>query len=47
MMIAAHSSPFAKKVGIPQEVAKEFNEADEKKEKKPSRADRLYKKKVK
>jgi len=28
MAAAAHSPEFAKKVGIPQNVAKEFNEAD-------------------
>lgn len=29
MAAAAHSKAFAKKVGIPQSVAKEFNRADE------------------
>jgi hypothetical protein len=28
MAAAAHSKAFAKKVGIPQKVAKEFNQAD-------------------
>lgn len=28
MAAAAHSKSFAKKVGIPQKVAKEFNQAD-------------------
>jgi hypothetical protein len=28
MAAAAHNSSFAKKVGIPQKVAKEFNRAD-------------------
>ena len=28
MAAAAHSAKFAKKVGIPQSVAKEFNQAD-------------------
>lgn len=31
MAAAAHNPEFAKKVGIPQSVAKEFNKADEKK----------------
>lgn len=30
MAAAAHNPEFAKKVGIPQKVAKEFNEADKK-----------------
>ncbi|AEH03739.1 hypothetical protein AVT69_gp314 [Pseudomonas phage PhiPA3] len=30
MAAAAHSKEFAKKVGIPQKVAKEFNKADQK-----------------
>lgn len=30
MAAAAHNPEFAKKVGIPQSVAKEFNEADKK-----------------
>lgn len=29
MQAAAHNSSFAKKVGVPQSTAKEFNEADE------------------
>jgi len=28
MAAAAHNKPFAKKVGIPQSVAKDFNQAD-------------------
>lgn len=31
MAAAAHNKAFAKKVGIPQKVAKEFNRADERK----------------
>lgn len=31
MAAAAHNPDFAKKVGVPQSVAKEFNEADQKK----------------
>lgn len=31
MAAAAHSQEFAKKAGIPQSVAKEFNQADKKK----------------
>ncbi len=31
MAAAAHNPKFAKKVGIPQKVAKEFNKADQKK----------------
>lgn len=31
MAAAAHNPKFAKKVGIPQKVAKEFNRADSKK----------------
>ncbi len=34
MAAAAHNPAFAKKVGIPQSVAKEFNQADAKKRKK-------------
>lgn len=34
MAAAAHNPAFAKKVGIPQKVAKEFNEADQKKKEK-------------
>jgi hypothetical protein len=30
MAAAAHNPQFAKKVGIPQKVAKEFNKADQK-----------------
>jgi len=32
MAAAAHNPAFAKKVGIPQKVAKEFNQADKAKE---------------
>ena len=39
MQAAAHSPEFAQKAGIPQSVAKEFNEADKKKPKHK----RLYK----
>ncbi len=31
MQAAAHNKDFAKKAGVPQSVAKEFNEADKKK----------------
>lgn len=31
MQAAAHNKEFAKKVGVPQSVAKEFNNADKKK----------------
>jgi len=34
MQAAAHNPAFAKKAGIPQSVAKEFNEADKRKGKK-------------
>lgn len=34
MAAAAHNKAFAKKVGIKQSVAKEFNEADQRKKKK-------------
>ena len=33
MAAAAHNKDFAKKVGIPQKVAKEFNAADKRKRK--------------
>jgi len=33
MVAAAHNPSFAKKLGIPQKVAKEFNEADQRKAK--------------
>lgn len=42
MRAVAHSRKFAKKVGVPQEVGKEFNEAD--KAKKTPAHERLYKK---
>jgi len=35
MAAAAHDPKFAKKVGIPQKVAKEFNKADQVKNRKP------------
>lgn len=44
MRAAAHSPVFARKVGIPTNVAKDFEAADKKKE---SRSTRLYKKKDK
>lgn len=34
MAAAAHNKSFAKKAGVPQKVAKEFNRADAKKRKK-------------
>lgn len=34
MAAAAHNPAFAKKMGIPQKVAREFNQADKKKGKK-------------
>ncbi len=37
MAAAAHNSSFAKKVGIPQKVAKEFNRADTAKAQKPKK----------
>jgi hypothetical protein len=43
MIAVAHDKEFAKKVGIPQNVAREFESADEAKAgKKKSRADKLY-----
>lgn len=33
MAAAAHSKSFAKKAGVPQKVAKEFNRADKRKKK--------------
>lgn len=41
MAAAAHDKEFAKKAGISQDVAKEFNQADSKKKK--SKVERLYK----
>jgi hypothetical protein len=38
MAAAAHDKEFAKKVGVPQSVAKEFNKADQKKRKKGKRS---------
>lgn len=43
MRAVAHSRKFAKKAGVPQEVGKEFNDADKKK---PNH-ERMYKKKDK
>ena len=37
MAAAAHDAEFAKKVGIPQGVAKEFNKEDQKKDRKKKR----------
>jgi len=49
MQAAAHDPKFAKKIGIPQDVAREFEAADKAKdEKKRTRSDRIkamYKKK--
>lgn len=47
MAAAAHDPAFAKRAGIPQKVAKEFNQADAGTGilKKPSRAERRYGKK--
>lgn len=42
MAAAAHSPAFAKKVGIPPKVAKEFNRADMKKKKRKSPAQTLF-----
>lgn len=36
MAAAAHDKGFAKKVGIPQKVAREFNKADQAKRKRPA-----------
>lgn len=45
MQAAAHSPEFAKKAGISQSVAKEFNDADQAKKKsnKKTRMQKLYK----
>ncbi len=43
MAAAAHNPEFAKKAGIPQSVAKEFNQADAAKSKKKKDYERLYK----
>ncbi len=43
MRAVAHSKEFAKKVGVPQSVGKDFNEADKSKAKKKSRLSKLYK----
>lgn len=48
MAAAAHNPAFAKKIGIPPKVAKEFNRADaktgilKKKKKRPSHAEALF-----
>lgn len=39
---AAHNPEFAKKAGIPQTVAQEFNEADKAKSKKKSATEKRY-----
>lgn len=39
----AHSPEFAKKAGVPQSVGKEFNYADQSKNKKKPKHSRLYK----
>lgn len=44
MAAAAHSPEFAKKAGISQSVAKEFNQADAAKSKKKKSYEQLYKK---
>ena len=41
MQAVAHNKKFAKEAGVPQEVGKEFNEADKKKKK--SKHSRMYK----
>lgn len=48
MAAAAHDKGFAKKAGIPQDVAKEFNQADKGKGlmKKKSNAEKMYGMKV-
>lgn len=43
MAAIAHDKDFAKKAGVPQSVGKDFNDADQGKEKKKSRLARLYK----
>lgn len=44
MAAIAHDADFAKKVGVPQEVGKEFNDADQaKKPKDKGRLAKLYK----
>lgn len=43
MRAVAHDKEFAKKVGIPQSVGKEFSDADASLLKKKSKADTLYK----
>lgn len=44
MTAIAHSPEFAKKVGVPQSVGKDFSEADKKKGKFESRKNKFYKK---
>lgn len=43
MRAVAHSPEFAKKVGVPQAVGKDFEAADKKASNRKSRMDRLYK----
>jgi hypothetical protein len=45
MQAIAHDKDFSKKVGVPQEVGKEFNDADKAKgkDKKKSRLNKMYK----
>lgn len=43
MAAAAHNTAFAKKVGIPQDVAKDFNKADSKKRAKKTKGKAWYK----
>lgn len=43
MAAVAHNPQFAHKVGIPQAIGKEFNEADKAKKKKTSTRDKMYK----
>ncbi len=45
MAAAAHNPEFAKKAGISQSVAKEFNEADVKKGSRADKISKMYKKK--
>lgn len=43
MKAVAHSKEFAAKSNVPQDVGKEFNDADQAKNKKKSKSDRMYK----
>lgn len=43
MAAIAHSPEFAKKVGVSQSVGKEFNDADQSKNKKKPKYSKLYK----